>query len=238
MYDLSEIRRANLRALIEKEGGSQAAFARKLGKSPQQINSMLKGQKAFGASIAREIESKLGLFPGQLDKESSAAPCVRGFLVGEEPVPAGYVAIPEYQLRFSAGGDGNVPGSEPEWEIVNDSTPAIYRDDFLTSRGLTQNNTMRAKVNGDSMEPFLFKNDTILIKCFSDPHPCNVHIHDGDIYALLVDGEYRVKRLSKVKNGIRISSDNPEYKDEIYTGGEVDDKIRIYGRVVELSRTL
>lgn len=238
MYDLSEIRRANLRVLIEKDGGNQAAFARKVGKAPQQIHSMLKGQKAFGSGVARDIEGKLGLIPGSLDREDANKPTVRGLLVGEEPIPPGYVAIPEYRLTFSAGGDPDAHCSEPEWEVVNDSIPAIYREDFLVSRGLNPDNSMRCKVNGDSMEPYLFKNDTILIKCFKDPHPCNVHIHDGDIYALLVDGEYRVKRLSKVKGGLRISSDNPKYADEIYTGNEVDDRIRIYGVVIEVSRTI
>lgn len=238
MYDLSEIRRANLRDLIEKDGGNQAAFARKVGKSPQQIHSMLKGQKAFGTVIARELEAKLGLLPGQLDREKGTLPTVQGFFNGEESVPTGYVSIPEYQLRFSAGGNPDAPNNEPEWEIVKNSEPALYRADFFTSHGLSADRCIRAKVNGDSMEPYLFKNDTILIERFSDCHPVSVHVHDGDIYAISVEGEFRVKRLSKVKNGIRISSDNPDYEDEIYTGQEVDDRIRIYGRVIEVSRTL
>ena len=232
--------KTRIRGLLDKSSGkTQAALARHCGVSTAAVaqwmktggislENLMKASDFFGVSFE-------WLRTGEGSKERSNG--VKAFFPDEEPIPSGYVSIPEYELAFRAGGCPDAP--EPEWEEVHESKPAIYRADFFTIRGLSPNRCRRAKVTGDSMEPYICKGDTILFEEFSDRHPASIHIHDGDVYVLTIDGDYRVKRLSKVKNGIRISSDNSsKYEDEIYTGQEVDDRIRIYGRVIEVSRTL
>lgn len=62
-------RKDMLRALIDAPpfDGNQAEFARKIGKSPAQVNQWLTGHRALGDAGARNIEMKLGLGLGYFD---------------------------------------------------------------------------------------------------------------------------------------------------------------------------
>ena len=60
---------------------------------------------------------------------------------------------------------------------------------------------------------------------------------DGGIYVLTIDGEYRIKYLSKIKNGLLVSSENSAYRPEEYVGDECD-RLKILGRVLEVNRSL
>lgn len=92
-------------------------------------------------------------------------------------------------------------------------------------------------MTGDSMEPMLFAGDSVLWISEIDPRVGCVHIRDGEIYVLSIDGTRKIKRLSKVKGGVEVISDNTRYKPETYTGDECD-TMRIYGRVVEIIRKI
>lgn len=59
-----------IRQKIE-ELGSQAAFARLIDKSPQQITQWLKNTKPIGEKIVRDIEEKLSLPRGYLDRDAN-----------------------------------------------------------------------------------------------------------------------------------------------------------------------
>jgi len=67
MNDAADIRRANLRLLVERDGLS--SVARRAGKPDRQINDMLAGRKSFGEKVARAIEKSLdpSRAPGWLD---------------------------------------------------------------------------------------------------------------------------------------------------------------------------
>jgi hypothetical protein len=69
--DLAYRRRTALRAYLHKEcGGVEAELARRIGRSPSQVADMLAEppRKSFGEKIARDIEKRLRLPPGQLDQ--------------------------------------------------------------------------------------------------------------------------------------------------------------------------
>ena len=69
-----EIRRANLRAYMEREcGGSPTELAVRTGKKVNQIQDMLAGRKSFGEKVAREIEDALGMDPKALDLERATS---------------------------------------------------------------------------------------------------------------------------------------------------------------------
>lgn len=58
----------NLRNLIrEKFGGSQAAFASAINRSPAQVNQWLTGVRGLGDGTCRVVESALGLPMGWMD---------------------------------------------------------------------------------------------------------------------------------------------------------------------------
>ncbi len=159
---------------------------------------------------------------------------VRVFAEGDIP-PDDVVVIHEYKLTFGAHADGVEPVAE--WEIVEDGDDYWYKRSFFQKRHLNPNRCKRAKVIGDSMEPFIFGGDTVLFCEVTDPRPACVTICDGKIYVLSVDGKLKIKRLASIKDGLSVRSDNPNYKPEDYTGEELA-RLRIYGRVIEVSRSL
>lgn len=74
MTTIVEVRRANLAALAQREGG-QAALARRIGKDKNQVNQWLgrKGTRNLSDDTARQIEDALLLGRGWMDQSHSAA---------------------------------------------------------------------------------------------------------------------------------------------------------------------
>ncbi len=67
--DAKEIRVANLRRYIrERAENSQAEFARRYGMSAAHISQLLTRHRDVGDKLAREIEGKLGLDRGEMDR--------------------------------------------------------------------------------------------------------------------------------------------------------------------------
>lgn len=68
-------RKSLLRKLIDTRfDGKQAAFARAIRKSPNQVNQWLTGYRSVGDGVARNIETILGLGALWFDGKESAAP--------------------------------------------------------------------------------------------------------------------------------------------------------------------
>lgn len=57
MTDIADIRRENLRRLVERDGLS--SIAKRAGKPDRQLNDMIAGRKSFGEKVARAIEAAL-----------------------------------------------------------------------------------------------------------------------------------------------------------------------------------
>ncbi len=67
----AELRRTRLRELA---GTNQAALARRIGRSQSFLNSLLNDEKkSFGEKLARDIEHRLQLYPGWLDRPEDGA---------------------------------------------------------------------------------------------------------------------------------------------------------------------
>lgn len=150
-------------------------------------------------------------------------------VVDPDAPPNGYAMIPEFELRLKAG-----EGAEPEWEEVHGARPYPLPIDFFHKHQTTPGKVRCARIAGDSMEPTVRDGDLAI--WISEPCPevgC-VQIRDGRVYVVAVDGSMRIKRLSRIKDGIRVVSDNEHrYLPEDYLRDECD-RLRIYGRVVML----
>lgn len=159
---------------------------------------------------------------------------IHTFEDGDMP-PDDVVVIHEYKLTFGANPAG--VEAEPEWELVEGGDDYWYKRSFFQKRHLNPDKCKRAKVTGDSMEPFIYSGDTVLFSEVCDPRPACIIIQDGKIYVISVDGKLKIKRLASIKDGIAVRSDNPAYTTEEYTGADLE-RLRIYGRVVEISRSI
>lgn len=222
---ISELMR--LKRLTQQEVADQVGVAR------QSISLWQKDQTTPSGRNLEKLANVLGTTSSYLlfgDKGSN----IKAF-DDEDTPPDDVVVIHEYQLVFGAASAGREPS--PEWEIVEGGDDYWYKRSFFQKRHLNPDKCKRAKVTGDSMEPYIYGGDTVLFSEVCDPRPTCVTIQDGKVYVISVDGKLKIKRLASTKDGIAVRSDNPSYKTEEFTGDELD-RLRIYGRVIEISRSV
>lgn len=98
---------------------------------------------------------------------------------------------------------------------------------FLHSKGITPDNALIVKVNGDSMSPTLNDNDLVVIDKNFSLSLNGIYVIKDNINGL------RVKRLDKDKDGnLKVISDNKNYETQIYSVAEMQDNtITILGKV-------
>jgi repressor LexA len=85
------------------------------------------------------------------------------------------------------------------------------------------------KINGNSMEPKISKNDVVIVKLQED---CET----GDIAIVLINGDDATcKKIKKTPEGVMLISLNPAYEPMFYSNKEINElPVRILGKVVEL----
>jgi phage repressor protein C with HTH and peptisase S24 domain len=135
----------------------------------------------------------------------------------------GFTKVPVYDVACSAGNG-----------VVIDSEHVLYhlsfRTQWLKSISSAPIDKMAViRVEGDSMQPTLSHDDTVLID-MTQTYPRG----DG-VYVVVYDGMLLVKRvrIDPVRNVAEILSDNPCYSP---VTGLVPDQIRVAGRVIWLGR--
>ncbi|MCC7006010.1 MAG: helix-turn-helix transcriptional regulator [Ottowia sp.] len=121
-------------------------------------------------------------------------------------------------------------GPEPEcrimYEQAKESEPITYRYAWLRARGINPENARRFKVSEESMEPFLFGDDSVLVNI------AETDIDNGKVYALRYGNDLRIRRLFKKLDGtLLLRSDNPGFFDEEVAPDQVNRHITIIGRV-------
>lgn len=135
----------------------------------------------------------------------------------------GFTKVPVYDVACSAGNG-----------VVVDSEHVLYhlsfRTQWLKSISSAPIDKMAViRVEGDSMQPTLSHDDTVLID-MTQTYPRG----DG-IYVVVYDGMLLVKRvrIDPVRSVAEILSDNPCYSP---VTGLVPDQIKVAGRVIWLGR--
>lgn len=156
----------------------------------------------------------------------------RGAIYAHHPddqLPEDTIAIKESRLlKFSAGN-----GHRVDFELIEESEPAIYRLSWLQREGLNPDFLRRFKVCGDSMEPFLYNNDSVLVNLAENN---STRIIDGKVYALRYGEDLRIKRLFRKLDGtLTLRSDNAAYKDEDVPPTLAEEHITLIGRVRDKS---
>lgn len=217
--------------LMKSKRMTQQEVADKIGVARQSISLWQKDQTVPSGKNLEKLAAALGTTSGYL-LFGQTTPNIKTFEDGDTP-PDDVVVIHEYKLTFGASPSGVEP--VPEWELVDDGDDYWYKRTFFQKRHLNPDRCKRARVSGDSMEPTICDGDTFLFYEECDSRPGCVIIADGQIYAISVEGQLKVKRLSKTKDGIVVRSDNPDYHPEVYSGNDLS-KLRIYGKIVEINR--
>ena len=201
---------------------SQVDVATRSGKTRSYISLILSAGKSFGEKTARALEKSLFMPSGYLDDDnaSSRLTSVIDWERVEELDSEVFAIVPRVAVSLSAGA-GSVSQGEDELP------PLAFRRDWLVKKNITSKNNLRTcTVVGQSMEPYLYDGDSVLIDTGQTA------IMDRNVYAIEHSGELRIKRLSKTYNGgLVISSDNSIYKDEVLSPDDAQ-RLRVIGLCV------
>ncbi|MEX3555196.1 MAG: S24 family peptidase [Burkholderia gladioli] len=239
MKTIDEIRLGNLSLAIERLGSARklAEAARVsdayLSQIKNRLTSTSSGKpKVMGDEVARKIEVALNEPVGWMDTDRTIQAKltdpkwsgeVREVVVWNHPddLPPDpdRVWIDRYDFRLSAG-DGKI-----QWEIQQKQA-LPFDGDFFKRLGSRAKNCKLVKVSGESMEPYLFHDDTVLIDV------TKTEIFDGRIYALVFEDEQFVKQVFKEPGGgLTLHSLNPRYRDKAISP-DSDANLHIAGRVI------
>lgn len=132
-------------------------------------------------------------------------------------------SIPCYEIAAGAG-----ETFAPSYEEMTDLKTINYPVADIERHNTKGSNCFCMLVKGNSMEPTLNDGDKIIVDKVADNN-----IIDGQIYVFNYGDYVRVKRLSKIIDGILISSDNPKYATEKVVGEQDGMKFNVIGRVIE-----
>lgn len=208
--------------LLKKNGGNQSELARFVKVTPQAVQKWISGEaepRGRNLELAAEF---LGVSPATLKFGAAASTPPSVIAIHPDDELAGdLVSVPESRIEFAAGA-----GRAPTYELLEDREPATYRLSWFQKERINPARVRRFRVSGDSMEPFLYPNDTILV------NQDETTVQDGKLFAIRYGDELRVKFLSRRLDGTLIlRSVNPFYKDEEVSPELANEHITIIGRV-------
>lgn len=129
------------------------------------------------------------------------------------------VWIDRYDYHFSAG-TGLI-----QWE-VREKKALPFDVGFFKALGSKPKDCKLLTVRGDSMEPFLFNRDMMMVDA------ARTNVRDGQVYAIYFEDEPLVKQIFKqVGGGIVLHSYNAKYPDRAVPAESMD-LIKIVGEVI------
>ena len=178
-------------------------------------NYILTGVEGQGMTTTENDNSRVSFIPPQQT--------VQILPKGVHPTDT-HQRIEIYDVRLAAGPEGK--GSTVEWIVRPEDDPLYFRHGWFKARRLTARNLRAMYVRGDSMEPYLYNHDTIIIDT------TDIELSDGEVYAIAYNGHMLVKELRATPDGVRIISRNPAYEPIEYQGGEGAPDFQIIGHVV------
>ena len=172
---------------------------------------------------------------GTLTALADALDCPLGWLTGESAADARPVAPDDIPgvFRFSLGAtpppDNLLPVKRRRVPLLGTIAAGepIYAEETLnaTECDAAMQCDFALRVKGDSMTGArVHDGDIVFIRRQDD-------VDDGQIAAVIVDGEATLKRVYHLKNGLQLLSENPKYPPMVFTTGEYA-SIRILGRAV------
>lgn len=225
-----------LKEAMDAAGLSEADLARLLNTSPQTVNNWKRRggmPDSWTQQVAKALRVSIdALYAHAKDDVPIAARIAPSGSMpiswdDENPLPNGgdaYLECPHYDVVLSAG-----HGIEASWVQHSENDPLAFRAAWWRKKRLKPEHCRALYVHGDSMLPYLKDWDTVMVD-ITQTTPI-----DGEIYALLLDGELYIKRLYRVPGGgLEIRSDNPAYRPVELRGSDLE-RLVILGREVHRS---
>ena len=205
----------NLKKARKSAGLSQAEMAEKLGLNLRTYGSYERGERDLSTSLLLNICKTLRISSDELLDTGSTADhemSTTSNLTLETPY---HVPIfNSVSAGFGAYASSDIVGYMP-MVIAN---PHDFKD------------TICIKVTGDSMYPKIEDGDVITVRK-------QASVDNGQIAVVRIGDECVVKKVELGKNFLKMVSINPEYKDRILTGPELEG-VEIVGLVQQVTKKL
>ncbi len=176
------------------------------------------------SSIAKIEAGKVDLTQSKLVAFADALNTTPGYLMGWEPdnkppIPAGFQPLPKRDRIPRVGQIAcGTPILAEENVEAYDEVPSAWHADFTL---LCQ---------GDSMEPKIKDSDVVAIHC-------QPMVENGEVAAVLIDGEATLKRVFLFDDHIELRAENPTFPTILRIGEDMN-TITIEGKAVGLCRKL
>ena len=176
------------------------------------------------SSIAKIEAGKVDLTQSKLVAFADALNTTPGYLMGWEPdskppIPAGFQPLPKRDRIPRVGQIAcGTPILAEENVETYDEVPSDWHADFTL---LCQ---------GDSMEPKIKDRDIVAIHC-------QPMVENGEVAAVLIDGEATLKRVFLFDDHIELRAENPTFPTILRIGEDMN-TITIEGKAVGLCRKL
>ena len=134
-----------------------------------------------------------------------------------------FALIPGYSIQVAAG-DGALPGAEQATRKL------AFRRKWLRFRGLNEKDLALVFAKGDSMEPTIDDNNTVMIDTNQK------ELRDGSIYVIRTNDHLIVKRIqTRLGKQVLLISDNKAYPPIEVSMDEAND-LEVIGRVVWIGK--
>lgn len=136
-----------------------------------------------------------------------------------------FALIAGYNVQVAAG-HGSLAGDEtPTRELA-------FRRKWLRFRGLNENDLALVFARGDSMEPTISDNETVMVDTSEK------ELRDGHIYVIRNGDHLLVKRIQTLWNdGFQLLSDNKEYPPQEIPKSDIEN-LEVIGKVVWVGKDL
>lgn len=208
-----------LRVAIGSESTNK--FALKCGISESLVRKYLAGSipgfdKATAMARAAGVSLEW-LAGGEGESQSGEGVETKGSLEEE------FALIPGYSIQVAAG-DGSLPGEEQATRKL------AFRHKWLRFRGLKEPDLALVFAKGDSMEPTIDDNNTVMIDTSQK------ELRDGSIYVIRTNDHLIVKRIqTRLGKQVLLISDNKAYPPIEVSMDEASD-LEVIGRVVWIGK--
>ncbi|MCU8443419.1 S24 family peptidase [Vibrio vulnificus] len=136
-----------------------------------------------------------------------------------------YAMIPGYRVQVSAGHGSIAPETERPVRYL------AFRRKWLNHRGFNEKDLAIVWANGDSMEPTIHNNDTLVV------HMGRNKPQDGHIYIFRNEDQLFVKRYQNILGAWRLISDNKIY-DKVDIKKEDQHQFEVVGQVVHIAKDI
>lgn len=146
-------------------------------------------------------------------------------LVDSDDFSKEYVLLPGYKIQVSAGHGALNPDS------LEPSRYLAFRRKWLSYRGFAEKDLAIVWAKGDSMEPTINNNDTLVV------HLGRKTPQDGHIYIFRDESQLFVKRYQSVVGAWRLISDNTMYTPLDITKEE-QHQFEVIGQVVHIAKDI